>query len=129
VSRLLRPGLALAAGFLVACAPAPDRAIGSSSGTPAPAAASKAGVSGFVRAGEGDAIASARVLAESIDQPARAVPEMAAMTGADGHYHWPLQPGRYRLRFFAEGFAEAAVEVTVPPSGGAVVDVVLAKAV
>lgn len=123
---MFRP--ALGALLCFACAPAADQAVSSSrAGAPAATAATAtAGVRGHVTDAAGKPVADVRVTAQSIDQPPRAVPEMASVTGADGAYRWPLRPGRYRLRFFADGYHDAAAEVTVPASGEATLDLRLA---
>jgi hypothetical protein len=55
------------------------------------------GVRGRVTTSDGTAIPRQMVLAESLDEPKRPVPELAVVTGQDGFYWWPLREGRYRL--------------------------------
>jgi hypothetical protein len=64
------------------------------------------------------------VAARSLDEPPRAVPELAVVSDAEGRFEWPLQPGRYRLEIMAaEGAAAKEVEVTGGP--GLTVELVL----
>jgi outer membrane lipoprotein-sorting protein len=74
---------------------------------------SQAGIEGRVTAGDGKPISGVFVQAESLDEPAQRIPEMAITTDDDGHYLWPLSPGRYRISVSAEGYQPATQTATV----------------
>ncbi len=73
------------------------------------------GIEGRVTAEDGTPIAGVFVQAESLDEPAQRIPEMAITTDEDGHYLWPLPPGRYRISVSIEGRQPAAETATVEP--------------
>jgi antitoxin (DNA-binding transcriptional repressor) of toxin-antitoxin stability system len=99
---------------------------GSSSEAPRGSTARGEGVEGLVTAG-GKPVADLLVTAASLDQPTRAIPELAVLTGADGRYFWPLSPGRYRLSVSPEGFQSASGTATVEAGRRAVVNFELAR--
>lgn len=74
---------------------------------------SQAGIEGRVTAADGTPVAGVFVQAESLDEPAQRIPEMAITTNDDGHYLWPLSPGRYRITVSAEGHEPASQTATV----------------
>ena len=55
------------------------------------------GVAGVLTDASGSPIADARIVATSLDEPARPVPDIAILSDAAGRFAWPLAPGRYRL--------------------------------
>jgi hypothetical protein len=55
------------------------------------------GIVGVITDPTGAPIADARIVATSLDEPARPVPDIAILSDADGRFAWPLAPGRYRL--------------------------------
>ena len=71
------------------------------------------GIEGTVTAADGTPVAGASVLAESLDQPAQRIPEIAILTDESGRYLWPLSPGRYRISISAEGHPPSADTATV----------------
>jgi hypothetical protein len=79
-------------------------------------------VEGRVTDTRGEAVAGARVDAASLDTPAKAVPELAVLTGPDGEYEWSLQAGRYDLTVVADGFRPASKEIGIEPGVAAELD-------
>jgi hypothetical protein len=73
------------------------------------------GIEGTVTSADGTPLAGVFVQAESLDEPAQRIPELAIVTGEDGRYLWPLSPGRYRISVSAEGHPPAADTATVEP--------------
>ena len=61
------------------------------------------GIEGRVTSADGQPLAGVFVQAESLDEPAVRIPELAIFTGEDGRYLWPLSPGRYRISASLEG--------------------------
>jgi hypothetical protein len=55
------------------------------------------GIAGVLTDPTGSPIADARIVATSLDEPARPVPDIAILSDADGRFAWPLAAGRYRL--------------------------------
>jgi hypothetical protein len=55
-------------------------------------------VKGAVHSMDGRPVVAVMVVATSLDEPPRAVPEVAVVTDGDGRFEWPLKPGRYRLK-------------------------------
>ncbi|XVV14911.1 carboxypeptidase regulatory-like domain-containing protein [Actinoplanes sp. CA-131856] len=91
------------------------------SGTPASGATSHVatpgvpeaqGARGRVTGAAGAALPGAAVAREPID-PVRPINLQAAVTGADGRYAWPLEPGVWELSFTADGYRPATRRVTV----------------
>lgn len=76
---------------------------------------SQEGIEGRVTAADGTPVAGAFVQAESLDEPAQRIPELAINTDDDGHYLWPLAPGRYRISVSVEGREPASQTATVEP--------------
>jgi hypothetical protein len=74
---------------------------------------SREGVEGRVTAPDGKPVPGAFVQAESLDEPAPPIPEIAVLTGEDGRYLWPLSPGRYRITVSADGYQPTAGTATV----------------
>lgn len=70
------------------------------------------GVTGVVLDASGVPVADVLVQPSSLDGSSP-IPEMAVMTGPDGHFTWKLQPGRYRLDVIVDGRAIASAGVTV----------------
>lgn len=92
--------------------PAPPVAAG---GRQQAAAQVSEGIRGrLLRSGERP-VAGAVIAARSLDRPARAVPEIAIVTGDDGRFQWPLRPGTYRLAALLDGREVATATVTVEP--------------
>jgi hypothetical protein len=81
-------------------------------GAPAPI---DEGVAGLVLGAAGRPLVGVVVTARSLDHPARAIPEIAIVTGADGRYAWPLRPGRYEIGVSVRGHRPAALAVVVQP--------------
>ena len=71
------------------------------------------GLAGRVTAPDGSPVSGAFVQAESLDEPAPPIPEIAVLTGKDGRYLWPLSPGRYRITVSADGYRPATGTATV----------------
>lgn len=81
------------------------------------------GLHGVLRDHAGRPVGHVMIQAEALgDSPG--VPEMGVFADAQGRFHWPLRPGRYRLTAASEGRHARAI-VTVPPSGHAHRDLIL----
>jgi hypothetical protein len=74
------------------------------------------GVRGTVITPDGLPIVGVVVLAESIQDSRRQIPQIEVVTGRDGSYWWPLREGRYRLSIAVEGFPTVTHEVEVRPN-------------
>lgn len=70
-------------------------------------------VYGIVRTPDGQPAVGVVVSATSLDEPARAIPELAVVTDDQGTYEWPLRPGRYRLSAGASNGVLTHIEFTV----------------
>jgi hypothetical protein len=57
------------------------------------------------------------VLAQSLDKPSPAIPDIAITTDAAGRYLWLLRPGKYELTFLLNGKKLATRRVTVSAEG------------
>jgi hypothetical protein len=68
---------------------------------------------GIVRNSDGNPIDGVMVNVDSLDQPPRAIPEMAVITGGLGAYEWPLAPGKYRIYATADGVGSDSVEIII----------------
>lgn len=79
-------------------------------------------VHGVLRSYDGRAVPDVMITATSLDDPARAVPEIAVMTNADGRFEWPLTPGRYRLSADTETLGHTQVELDVTRDNTAAVE-------
>jgi hypothetical protein len=77
-----------------------------------------AGVSGVVRTASGQALRGVVVLAQSLDKPAPAIPDIAVTTDAAGNYFWSLRSGNYELTFLLNGQKIATRRVSIPAGGG-----------
>jgi Carboxypeptidase regulatory-like domain len=71
------------------------------------------GVAGRVLSTSGRAIAGVLVTAQGAAANSPAVPELAVITGTNGAFEWPLQPGTYDLIVTAPSGAKANQRVTV----------------
>ncbi|HYO83925.1 MAG TPA: carboxypeptidase-like regulatory domain-containing protein [Bryobacteraceae bacterium] len=71
------------------------------------------GVAGRVTDTFGTPVTDAVVEARSLETPSIAVPEIAILTDANGHYVWTLPPGKYEISISAAGFRRAAKEAVV----------------
>jgi hypothetical protein len=76
------------------------------------------GVGGVVRTASGEALRGVVVLAQSLDKPAPAIPDIAVTTNAAGSYFWSLRAGNYELTFLLNGQKIATRRVSVPAGGG-----------
>ncbi|MFF5082812.1 carboxypeptidase-like regulatory domain-containing protein [Actinoplanes sp. NPDC000266] len=70
------------------------------------------GARGRVTGTAGAPVPGAAVARKPID-PVRPINLQAAVTGADGRYAWPLEPGVWELSFTADGYRPATRRVTV----------------
>ena len=93
-----------------------------------PATGITEGVKGRVTASDGRPIADALVEPKSLDEPGRAIPEMAVMTDENGRYEWRLFPGDYLISVSAEGYQAASKKVTVEAQQAATLDFKLERA-
>ena len=71
------------------------------------------GVAGRVTDTFSNPISDAIVEARSLENPSIAVPEIAILTDANGHYVWTLPPGKYEISISAAGFRQVAKEAVV----------------
>ena len=55
------------------------------------------GITGRVSTATGQPIVDARITAQSLDHPARPIPDVAMLSDAQGVFTWPLPPGKYRI--------------------------------
>jgi hypothetical protein len=85
------------------------------------------GVSGRITNDDGAAVQGASVVAASLEPGGPAVPEMAIVSDAKGHYQWPLRAGRYQLTAAADGYQRASKKVTVTAGEVATLDFVLSR--
>jgi hypothetical protein len=58
------------------------------------------------------------VLAQSLDKPAPAIPDIAVTTDAAGNYFWSLRSGNYELTFLLNGQTIATRRVSIPAGDG-----------
>ena len=108
--------LGLLVGLIVTCAVCalgqtsddPDQPIGSA--TQEATGRIAQGVMGRVTDRTGAPVVDARMIAVSLDEPSRAVPEIAILSDAQGQFAWPLPPGSYRVTALS-GERELASEV------------------
>ncbi|MEV4628074.1 carboxypeptidase-like regulatory domain-containing protein [Micromonospora sp. NPDC049523] len=70
-------------------------------------------VTGRVLAADGSPVAGVAVAPKSLDDPARAIPELVVTTDETGTFRWSLEPGRYE--FQAQPAAGAAVSGRAAP--------------
>ncbi|MGW4461956.1 carboxypeptidase-like regulatory domain-containing protein [Micromonospora sp. NPDC004704] len=70
-------------------------------------------VTGRVLAADGSPVAGVAVAPKSLDDPARAIPELVVVSDDKGVFHWTLEPGRYEFR--AQPTAGAAVSGHAAP--------------
>ncbi|XVU27697.1 carboxypeptidase-like regulatory domain-containing protein [Actinoplanes sp. CA-054009] len=80
--------------------------------TPSQAPADAQGARGRVTDSAGAPLPGAAVGRKPID-PVRPINLQAAVTGADGRYVWPLEPGVWELSFTADGYRPATERVTI----------------
>ena len=71
------------------------------------------GVVGRVVLVDGQPLAGAWIVAHSLDDPARPIPDLAILSDASGRFVWPLRAGRYRLAALVDGQEIAAASVVV----------------
>jgi hypothetical protein len=71
------------------------------------------GVAGVVRAASGKPVSGVAVVAQSLDKPSPAIPDIAITTDAAGRYLWLLRPGNYELTFLLNGKKLATRRVTI----------------
>ncbi len=69
-------------------------------------------VVGRVTDPQGNPIASAAV---TVPKGTSLVPEMAALTNANGEYSWSLPPGTFTIQVNADGYKQAQAEVNTEP--------------
>lgn len=96
--------------------------VSNSNKTDGTAAGVTEGVKGRVTAADGRPIADALVVPKSLDEPTKAIPEMAVITNEDGRYQWRLFPGDYMISVSAEGYQAASKKVTVEPKKAVILD-------
>lgn len=68
---------------------------------------------GIVRNGDGNPIDGVMVNVASLDDPPRAIPELAVITSGLGAYEWPLAPGKYRIYATADNIGTDSVEIII----------------
>jgi hypothetical protein len=116
-------GVLVGTGLMMTAASAPaggegaqdlDQPVGSAAGATAPAEITEGAVGHLVNS-SGRPVADAQIAAQSLDQPARPVPEIAILSDAQGRFVWRLRPGRYRLAAIVDGREVAAATMTVAP--------------
>jgi hypothetical protein len=73
----------------------------------------RTGATGILRGPGGQPVAGAMIVARSLDEPAKPIPEIAIITNDQGSYAWPLRPGRYELTPMLDGSRGAPEEVSV----------------
>jgi hypothetical protein len=116
-SRLIMPVAIWTAAGLCACDQSeredPSRSVSSSTSGDTDASGIHTGVKGRVMTADDKPVVGAVVLPESRDNPAQAIPEMAAVTNEHGEYQWPLRPGSYSMSVTAQGFESMAKPVEV----------------
>jgi hypothetical protein len=83
------------------------------------------GLRGTITGPNGRRIAGALVTPQSVDVPAKAVPELAVLSDDDGRYEWTLDPGKYEITVSADGYQTQTKNVTVEPGDAAPLDFVL----
>jgi hypothetical protein len=83
------------------------------------------GIEGTVTSADGKPLAGVFIQAESLDEPAARIPELAISTGEDGRYLWPLSPGRYRISASLEGRSPATGTATVEAGRRTTLDLTL----
>jgi len=71
------------------------------------------GVVGRIVTVAGKGVAGAMIMARPLDSSAPPVPDMAAVSGAEGNYEWPLLPGIYELTVVADKYTSQTKRVTV----------------
>lgn len=99
-----------------------DDAVGASGAT------QTQGVDGKISDQEGHPVTGALVTPTSLDTPSKAIPEVAVITNDQGRYSWVLPTGHYRMTVTADGYRGASVDVEVPTSGTATLDLQLHQA-
>lgn len=87
-----------------------------------PATGITEGVKGRVTASDGRPIRDALVVPKSLDEPTKAIPELAVITDENGRYQWRLFPGDYLISVSAEGYQAASKKVTVEPKQAMTLD-------
>ena len=65
--------------------------------------------------------------AAPLDPGGPAVPEIAIVSDANGHYQWPLRAGRYELTVVAEGYQRVSKKVAVRAGEVTTLDFVLSR--
>jgi hypothetical protein len=126
---LVGTGLVMASGGALASGEGArdlDQPIGSGAGATAPAAITE-GVVGRLVTSSRRPVADAQIAAQSLDQSARPVPEIAILSDAQGRFVWRLRPGRYRLAAIVDGREVAAATMTVAPERVTTVELVAAR--
>jgi hypothetical protein len=104
----------------------PDRPVSGANGS-STARQIKEGVTGRITNDEGNAVEGAAVLAASVDPSGPAIPEIAIVSDAKGHYQWTLRAGRYELTVVAEGYQRVSKKVAVSAGEVATLDFVLSR--
>ena len=92
-----------------------DTAVGAPAAPAAPgrAAPIDLGVLGRIVDATGKPVERATVGAEVLDAQSGPIPEIGVVSDENGDFHWPLQPGRYRLTPYVEGARGDSQEVVV----------------
>jgi hypothetical protein len=70
-----------------------------------------------VRTASGKPVTGVVVLAQSLDKPSPAIPDIAITTDSAGRYLWLLRPGKYELAFLLNGKKLATRRVTISTEG------------
>jgi hypothetical protein len=102
----------------------PDRPISSGTST---ARQHTEGVAGRIANEDGSAVEGAAVVAASLDPGGPAIPEIAIVSDAKGHYQWPLRAGRYEITVVADGYQRASKEAVVKAGEVTTLDFVLSR--
>lgn len=89
----------------------------SDSGPPPSPTTALATVSGVVVDADGRPVDGALVQPKSLDNPPQAVPELAVMSGPDGHYEWQLAAGRYEFSAIKDERTSTPSEITALAGG------------
>ncbi len=88
----------------------------------------KEGVSGRITDRQGHPVAGVFVHPRSLDKPAPAIPEIAIVSDANGHYAWRLPPGKYELSASAIGYHGMVKIITIKAGQMTTEDFILERA-
>lgn len=83
------------------------------------------GIVGVITSVKGLPIEGAMIEVRSLDKFGPPIPEIAILSDQNGRYEWPLQPGRYKVSAFAQGYRTATQQVDVEAARLATADFAL----